>query len=109
MHGVRFGYVAGEMANGIATSRMVAAMAEASMLGFFGAAGLGLAEIERGIDDIETSLGASGATWGSNLIHSPNEPALEDATAALYVRRGVARVSASAYMERNLRNWNRRP
>lgn len=38
-HGVRFPYVAGEMANGIATTRMVSAMARAEMLGFFGAGG----------------------------------------------------------------------
>lgn len=39
-HGVRFPYVAGEMANGIATTGMVAAMARAEMIGFFGAGGL---------------------------------------------------------------------
>ena len=35
-HGVRFPYVAGGMANGIATPRLVVAMARAGMLGFFG-------------------------------------------------------------------------
>ncbi len=41
VHRVRFPYVVGEMANGIATTRMVIAAARAGMLGFFGAAGLG--------------------------------------------------------------------
>src|SRR5947208_1792291 len=45
-HGVRFPYVAGEMANGIATTGMVTAMAGAGMLGFFGAGGLGYREVE---------------------------------------------------------------
>ena len=40
IHRVRFPYVAGEMANGIATTRLVIAMGQAEMLGFFGAAGL---------------------------------------------------------------------
>jgi hypothetical protein len=38
-HGVRYPYIAGEMATGIATSDMVIAMARAAMLGFFGAGG----------------------------------------------------------------------
>ena len=112
VHATRFPYVAGEMANGIATTRMVIAMARAGMLGFFGAAGLTLERVEAAIDEIERKLGAEtrelgartretgpgGAPWGINLIHSPNEPALEEAVADLYIRRGVRRVSASAYM-----------
>jgi trans-AT polyketide synthase/acyltransferase/oxidoreductase domain-containing protein len=100
-HRVRFPYVVGEMANGIATSRMVIEVAHAQMLAFFGAAGLSLEAIGRGLDEIERALGSGGeaASWGSNLIHSPNDPDLENATAALYIARGVARVSASAYMD----------
>ena len=46
-HNLRFPYVAGEMANGIATTRLVIAMARAGMLGFFGAAGLAPQTVER--------------------------------------------------------------
>src|SRR2546430_17193971 len=46
-HGVRFPYVAGEMANRIATTRMVAAMARAGKLGFYCAARLHPAVVER--------------------------------------------------------------
>lgn len=99
IHGVRFPYVAGAMANGIATSELVIAMARAGMLGFFGAAGLLPERIEQALDDIEEAIGTSGASWGANLIHSPNEPALEDAVCALYLKRGVKRVSASAYVD----------
>ena len=56
-HGVRFPYVAGEMANGIATTRMVIAAARAGMLGFFGAAGLAFERVERAIDELERALG----------------------------------------------------
>lgn len=97
-HGVRFPYVAGEMANGIATARMVVAMAEAGMLGFFGAAGLSYERVEQGLDAITAAL-PPGAPWGVNLIHSPAEPELEERVADLLIRRGVLRISASAFME----------
>ncbi len=99
VHGVRFPYVAGAMANGIATTQMVIAMARAGMLGFFGSAGLPIERVEKALDEIEAALGTDGPAWGSNLIHSPNEPRLEEAVVDLYLRRGVRRVSASAYMK----------
>ncbi|MEM7587868.1 MAG: PfaD family polyunsaturated fatty acid/polyketide biosynthesis protein [Acidobacteriota bacterium] len=98
VHGVRFPYVAGAMANGIATTRLVIAMAEAGMLGFFGSAGLNIERVEKALDELDAALGSDGAPWGSNLIHSPNEPELEAAVVDLYLRRGVRRVSASAFM-----------
>jgi PfaD family protein len=96
-HGVRFPYVAGEMANGIATTRMVAEMARAEMLAFFGAAGLDLARVERAVSELASQVG-HGSNWGVNLIHSPNEPQLEERVADLLVRREVPRISASAFM-----------
>jgi len=101
VHQVRFPYAAGAMANGIASTRLVCAMAGAGFLSFFGAAGLDPARIESALDEIEGQLGGPGSggpSWGSNLIHSPNEPAIEEAVADLYIRRGVRRVSAAAYM-----------
>jgi trans-AT polyketide synthase, acyltransferase and oxidoreductase domains len=98
-HGVRFPYVCGAMANGISTPQMVVTMARAGMLAFFGAGGLDLAEVERGLEAIERGIGSSPLPWGSNLIYSPHEPALEEAVAEIYLRRGVRRVSASAYMK----------
>ncbi|MGD9485890.1 PfaD family polyunsaturated fatty acid/polyketide biosynthesis protein [Streptomyces sp. TRM70308] len=97
-HDVRFPYVAGEMANGIATTRMVSAMAGAGMLGFFGAGGLAYAEVEQAVRTLARELGPR-PNWGVNLIHSPAEPALEFRVAKLLLHHGVPRVSASAYME----------
>ena len=97
-HGVRFPYVTGAMANGIATTDLVIAVARAGMLGFFGAAGLAYPRVEEALGRLEAALGGTGATWGMNLIHSPNEPALEEAVADLYLRRGVTHVSAAAYL-----------
>ena len=97
VHGTRFGYIAGAMANGIATTRLVITMARAGMLGFFGAAGLSRGRVEASIDELQQALGDA-LPWGANLIHSPSEPELERSVADLYVAKGVRRVSASAYM-----------
>jgi PfaD family protein len=88
------------MANGIGSAELVEAMGRAGMLAFFGAAGLGPDTVEDAIDRISTRLGD--LPWGFNLIHSPYEPLLEEAVSDLYVRRGVTRVSASAYMDLTL-------
>jgi len=99
-HGVKYCYVAGAMANGIASVEIVEAMSRAGMLGFFGAAGLPLAQVEVAIDRIQASLGDQ--PYGFNLIHSPNEPQLEAGVVDLYLRRGVHLVSASAYLDLTL-------
>ncbi len=98
VHRLRFPYVAGAMFRGIASTRMVIAMAHAGMIGFFGAAGLSIDALEKALDEIQSNLDASGLSWGSNLIHSPHEPELEEAVVDLYLRRGVKRVSAAAFM-----------
>ena len=97
LHSVRFPYVSGAMANGIATTDIVIAMARAGFLGFFGAAGLSLGRVEGAVALLKAELGED-LSWGCNLIHSPAEPALEEAVADLYIREGVKRVSAAAYM-----------
>jgi len=97
VHGVRFPYVSGAMANGIATTDIVIAMARAGFLGFFGAAGLSPERVEAAVTTLQSQLGDA-LPWGCNLIHSPAEPAIEEAIADLYIRRGVQRVSAAAYM-----------
>ncbi len=96
-HGVRFPYIAGEMANGIATTAMCIAMAKAGMLGFFGAGGLAYPRVEAAVDDLVARLGTQ-APWGVNLIHSPNEAELENRVADLLIRKGVPIISASAFM-----------
>lgn len=102
VHRVRFPYIAGEMANGIATTPMVIAMARAGMLGFFGAAGLAAPRVEAALDELQSTLDPDGLSWGINLIHSPAEPLLEEKVAELFIQRGVARVCASAYMSLTL-------
>jgi len=80
---LRYAYVAGAMANGIGSVDIVAAMSRAGMLGFFGAAGLGLERVEAAIDRLRADLGTvPSSPFGFNLIHSPNEPDLEAAVVA---------------------------
>ena len=96
-HGVQFAYIAGAMANGIASVEMVEAMARAGMLGFFGAGGLEIDRIAAAIDRLQHSL--DDAPFGFNLIHSPQQPRHEAETVELYLRRGISLVSAAAYMD----------
>lgn len=97
-HGVRFPYVAGEMANGIASVELVEAMARDEMLAFFGAAGLSLPRLDQALDRLRTSL-AGWRNWGVNLIHHPHDPQMEDEVAARLIRGGVPKISVSAFMD----------
>ncbi|HPF39627.1 MAG TPA: PfaD family polyunsaturated fatty acid/polyketide biosynthesis protein [Phycisphaerae bacterium] len=99
-HGLKYAYVAGAMANGIASEAIVIAMGNAGMMGMFGAAGLPIDRVSQAVDRIQSALGDR--PYGFNLIHSPNEPALESGCVELYLRRGVRRVSASAYLDLTL-------
>lgn len=96
-HHVRYGYVAGAMANGIASEELVIAMVQAGFLAFFGSAGLSTRRVEKALDRLFATL--PDQSWGANLIHSPNEPELESKIAQMYIERGVRRVSAAAYMK----------
>lgn len=97
-HPARFCYVVGEMARGIATPQMVIEAVRAGCIGFYGSAGLALAEIKAGIKQIQAALGVNQTAWGANLIHSPQEPGQEAAIVDLFLEEGVRRVSASAFM-----------
>jgi trans-AT polyketide synthase/acyltransferase/oxidoreductase domain-containing protein len=98
VHGTRFPYVAGEMANGIATPQYVIAMAQAGMIGFYGAAGVPLPKVETVVQHLGSVL-AGRPNWGVNLIHSPQDPAQEDRMADLLIAGRVPAVSVSAFMD----------
>ena len=96
-HGLKYPYMTGAMANGIGSVEVVESMSRAGMLGSFGAAGLSLDRIGQAIDRLQADLGTS--PFCVNLIHSPNEPAHEMATAELLLGKGVRLVEASAYLD----------
>jgi PfaD family protein len=96
-HGLRYPYMTGAMANGIASADIVEAVGRAGMLGSFGAAGLSRDRIAQAVDRLKANLGD--LPFCVNLIHSPNEPAHEMGTAELLLTRGVRLVEASAYLD----------
>src|SRR5690606_29426404 len=83
-YGIRYPYYAGAMANGIGSHDVVVAMSRAGMLGFFGSAGLAPKVVEKAVDQLQAELGD--APFGFNLIHSPNEPAVEAEVVDIYLR-----------------------
>jgi PfaD family protein len=99
-HGLRFPYVVGAMANGITSTKMVEAAGHAGMLGFYGAAGLAIPQIETAIQHLQSKM--NGLPFGFNLIHSPGDPNLELETVRLYLKYGVRLISASAFMDLTL-------
>jgi len=99
-YNLRFAYIAGAMANGITSVEMVEKAGRAGMVGFFGAAGLSLDQIEAAIDRLQETL--KEIPFGFNLINSPNDPELEAAVVQLYLKRGITLVSSSAYLDLTL-------
>ncbi len=98
VHGTRFPYVAGEMANGIATAELVIVMARADMLGFFGAAGIPVPKVTAVVQNLRKALPGR-QNWGVNLIHAPQNPAWERNLVDMLLREQVPAVSASAFMD----------
>jgi len=95
-HQLQYPYIAGAMANGITSVEMVSTMAENGMIGFFGAGGLSVARVESSLVELKKRLGS--LPFGSNLIHSPGDPDLEMAVVNLYLKHGLRRISAAAFM-----------
>ena len=96
-HNLKFAYMAGAMANGIASAELVEAVGRAGGLGSFGAAGLSVERVAAAVDRLQANLGET--AFAVNLIHSPNEPAHEMAVAELLLAKRVRRVEASAYLD----------
>ncbi len=95
-YGLRYAYLTGAMANGIASVEMVQAAGRAGMLGFFGSGGLSLDQIESAVMRLGKSM--ADLPYGFNLIHSLHDPELEAATVQLYLDRGVKLIEAAAFM-----------
>nr|WP_320050862.1 PfaD family polyunsaturated fatty acid/polyketide biosynthesis protein [uncultured Desulfuromonas sp.] len=95
-HGVRYPMVGGSMAKGISSAAMVIELGRYGMLGFFGSAGLPLEAVDATIAQLQEALPEG--PFGVNLIHSPNEPDLENALVDLYLKRGVHLIEASAFL-----------
>ena len=95
-HNVKYAYMTGSMANGIASEELVIALSKARILSSFGAAGLIPSRLERAINTIQTALNTE--PYAFNLIHSPSEPAIEKQAVELYLKYQVTTVEASAFL-----------
>jgi trans-AT polyketide synthase, acyltransferase and oxidoreductase domains len=95
-HNVRYAYLAGAMANGIASEKMVIALGQAGIMASFGAGGLVPDRIKSAIQQIQQAL--PNGPYAFNLIHSPSEAEIERRTAELYISHGVKTIEASAFL-----------
>ena len=95
-HGLRYAYMAGSMANGISSAEMVIKLGKAGYLASFGAGGLPPDRVEAAIQRIQAELPQG--PYAFNLIHSPNEPRLEEKIVDLYLQHQVHTVEASAFL-----------
>ncbi|OBT09136.1 MULTISPECIES: eicosapentaenoate synthase subunit PfaD [unclassified Shewanella] len=96
VHGVKYAYYAGAMANGISSEELVIALGQAGILCSFGAAGLIPSRVEQAINRIQAAL--PNGPYMFNLIHSPSEPALERGSVELFLKHKVRTVEASAFL-----------
>nr|WP_230967969.1 PfaD family polyunsaturated fatty acid/polyketide biosynthesis protein [Nostoc sp. WHI] len=96
-YGVKYAYVTGAMAGGIASEEMVIALGKEQILSSFGAGGLTPDRLEVAINRIQQALPQG--PYAFNLIHSPNEPAIERRAVDLYLKYQVRTVEASAFLD----------
>ncbi|MDP5337749.1 MAG: PfaD family polyunsaturated fatty acid/polyketide biosynthesis protein [Nodularia sp. (in: cyanobacteria)] len=96
-HGVKYAYVTGAMAGGIASEEMVIALGKAKILSSFGAGGLPPERLETAIKTIQSAL--PHGPYAFNLIHSPNDMAIERRAVNLYLKYEVRTVEASAFLD----------
>ncbi|MGZ8219535.1 PfaD family polyunsaturated fatty acid/polyketide biosynthesis protein [Methylomagnum sp.] len=97
-HGVKYAYVSGAMYKGIASEELVIRMGRAGLLSYFGSGGLRPDRLESAIRRIREGL-PQGQSFGMNLLSNPAQPQEEDATVDLYLRHGVERVDAAAFIQ----------
>jgi PfaD family protein len=96
-HRLSYAYSSGAMAGGIASAELVIALGQMGMLGSFGAGGLPPAKLEEAIRQIQAAL--PNGSYAVNLIHNPQEPAMERGAVELFLKYGVTTIEASAFLD----------
>jgi PfaD family protein len=97
VHGARYAYVIGEMANGIASEELVAAAARARLLAFFGAGGLEPGRVAEAVHRIK-QLTAPDVPVGFSLLHDVHDLLGSQKIVDLYLEQGIRCVDASAFI-----------
>lgn len=98
--GIKYAYVGGSMAHGIASTELATVLGKAGMLGFIGSAGESPSKIEEAILKMKSVTPA--IPFGFNLIHSPNESGMEDAVVDLFLKHKINVIEASAFLTMTL-------
>lgn len=96
-YGTRYALYGGAMASAISSVDMVIALGRGGFVGSYGAAGNPPARLEAAIQAIQAAL--PDGPYLFNLIHSPNEEALERRAVELYLQYRVTAVEASAFLD----------
>ncbi len=94
-YGVKYAYMAGAMANGIASEEMVITLGKQKILAAFGAGGLSLERVESAIIKIQKALPEGPYVF--NFIHNPSEQAIEWGTIELYLKYQIRAIEAAAF------------
>lgn len=95
---LKYAYVAGGMYKGISSSELVIKLGKADLMGYFGTGGLSLPEVEKAMLHILCELGNT-KPYGMNLICNLKQPERERELVALFLKREVRNIEASAYMQ----------
>jgi len=98
MFGLKQAYLAGGMYQGVSSVELVARLAKAGLMGFFGAGGVDLETVENSIVRLQQAI-PEGAPYGVNFIAHVHRPELEDQLADLLLIHGVRTIEASAFVE----------
>jgi trans-AT polyketide synthase/acyltransferase/oxidoreductase domain-containing protein len=95
-HGLKSAYMAGSMANAISGIELVTAMGKAGYLASYGSGGVGPEKLLDAIITIKNELPSG--PYAFNLIHSPNEPIMEQKAVDLFLEHKVETIEASAFL-----------
>lgn len=97
-YGVRLAYAAGGMRQGIGSVDLVARMAGAGLLSYYGASGLSARDVASAVAAIRARVPA-GASFGVNVTHDPFDPRAESELVDVLIRDDVRFVEASTHVE----------
>ncbi|MCX2729168.1 ACP S-malonyltransferase [Saccharopolyspora sp. NFXS83] len=97
-YGTRHAYAAGGMHHGIASIELVARMARAGLLSYFGARGLPAGRVADAVDRLRAEVPA-GSPLGLNLTHDPYDERTESELVDLMLRREVRCAEVSSYVD----------
>lgn len=97
-YGIKYAYLVGAMYRGIGSKELVVLMGKSKMLAFLGTGGLSLEEIEKNIKFIQSEL-ANEESYGMNLLHDFTNQEMEMNTVKLYLKYGITKIEAAAFMQ----------